>query len=560
VLRVVYAIALYGFFALILPRLTDHRFYSGVPSFSSGAELLGWGSWIFERLQSFQLWGIILFQPALMCGRITQEKERDSLVLLFLTELRPWEIVLQKYVGGLVPMLSFLFLSLPLAGVAYALGGLESHMIVDVALGLILTALQVGALALLFSAWCRTTVAALISTYIGGALLYFGPLLLGRMMYAHRHGVTLVFQYVSWQDIERWKLLNPTDGISLARSLNASLWLYLLPSIVAIVLCLVLSRWFLVRRAFVPPSHILPRFFARVDRWMKSINRLTGGVVLYRESSSLPVADPVFWRETQRRVLGKAHYLLRLLCVIEVPTVLLLSLLVVLGNGYETGGVLSYAAAVFVGLTIIVLGATASNSLVSERMGQTLDVLLTTPMRARDIVRQKERALRRLEWVLIVPLFTVFGTHAFFLTGFDQHSQSADWVSYLVCWALTLVIYLPMITWLSLWVGLRVRTRFQGILTTFSVLVFWMAVLPFAITTAAHWLDFDSTENDWVLMTSPASVPFLNEIGELHRIGHLPSEPGTAWSMIIINSSFYAIIALLIRLRLFRDADRCLRR
>jgi len=561
VLRVVYAMALYGLFAFALPRLTDRRYSGGGASFPSSTELLGFGSWIFERLQSFQLWGIILFQPALMCGRITQEKERDSLVLLFLTELRPWEIVLQKYVGGLVPMLSFLFLSLPLAGVAYALGGLESATIADVALGLVLTVLQVGALALLFSAWCRTTVAALISTYFWGALLYFAPLLFGRMLGARQHSGAWLLRNGGWQDTERWKLLNPTDGISLARSLHAPLWHYLLPSIGTILLCLGLTRWFLVRRAFAPPSHFLPRLFARIDRWMKGANRLAGGLVLYRESSSLPVTEPVFWRETQRRVLGKAHYLLRLLCAIEVPTVLLLmGLLTVFGDAYETGGMLAFATAVLVGLAVLILSATASNSLVSERVGQTLDVLLTTPVSAREIVRQKERALRRLEWVLVVPLLTVFSAHAFFLTSSDAGQPfPRDWIPYLVCWVLTLVIYLPMITWLSLWIGLRVRTRFQGILITLSVLIFWMVALPFTIGMTADRMGFNIEDCIWVLMVSPISVPFLNEIGELRRMGHLSNEHDI-WQIILLNSALYIGIALLIRLCLFQTADRSLRR
>ena len=41
-------------------------------------------------------------------------------MLLLLTELRPWQIVLQKYAGGLVPMLTFLMLGMPLAAIAYA--------------------------------------------------------------------------------------------------------------------------------------------------------------------------------------------------------------------------------------------------------------------------------------------------------------------------------------------------------------------------------------------------------------------------------------------------------
>lgn len=562
VLRVVYALALYGTFAFILPRMAGSimsgRLETGFgSSFPTTEDLLGMGSWIFGRLEAFQLWGIILFLPALMCGRITQEKERDSLVLLFLTQLRPWEIVLQKYLGGLVPMLSFLFLSLPLAAVAYALGGLESHAIGDVALGLLFTVLQIGALALMCSAWCRTTVGALIFTYVLGALSYFIPPLLGRALYALQYGGTpYYYRVLAWQQEERWKLLNPTDGISLARNLNQPIWLYLLPSLATIILCLALARWFLVRRAYVPPSNFLPRLFARIDRWMKAINRVTGGIVLYRDSGSLPVVDPVFWRDTQRRVLGKPHYLFRLLCAIEIPTVLMLCFLLLVDNS----DIMGFTVALLAGLAVLILSANASNSILSERLGQTFEVLLTTPMSARDIMRQKERALRRLEWVLAVPLLSIFGVHAFFLVDANSHAHGQTWVSYFTCWVLTLAVYLPMITWLSLWIGQRTRSRFQGILTVLGVLVGWALAMPIAMVIVAEQLHLSETRWTWLLMASPVSVPLLNEAGGLYHIGSLDTDPERVWPIIFLNTALYAGIALLIRRHLFRSADGCLRR
>ncbi|MEI9896551.1 MAG: ABC transporter permease subunit [Chthoniobacter sp.] len=152
-----------------------HRTFRWGDGANLPSTLLGLGRNLFEQLIVIQILGVILFQPALMCGRITQEKERDSLVLLFLTELRPWEIVLQKYVGGLVPMFSFLLIGLPLAGVAYAFGGLESHAIVLQVAGLLLLCLQLGALTLMCSAWCRSTVGALISSYVLAVVFYAGP-------------------------------------------------------------------------------------------------------------------------------------------------------------------------------------------------------------------------------------------------------------------------------------------------------------------------------------------------------------------------------------------------
>ena len=110
IFRVVYALALFAafllFFQSTLPRSVPNLLY-----------ILGSGRQMFEFLIIMQFFGVFIFLPAMMSGVLTYEKERDSLSLLFLTRLRPWEIVLQKYLGRLVPMFTFLLLSLPLLAV-----------------------------------------------------------------------------------------------------------------------------------------------------------------------------------------------------------------------------------------------------------------------------------------------------------------------------------------------------------------------------------------------------------------------------------------------------------
>jgi ABC-type transport system involved in multi-copper enzyme maturation permease subunit len=550
ILRVVYALLLFLIFWFTVPS----RMVSGDEDGSYlPYRLLGFGRQLFEQLTIIQIFGVLLFQPALMCGRITQEKERDSLVLLFLTKLRPWEIVLQKYLGGLVPMLSFLLLGLPLAGVAYAFGGVESRSLMIGGVGLLLLCLQVGALALMCSAWCRTTVSALISSYVVGIGFYLGPPLVGNLVWSLQKAMNPALTNEDhWRSDFRFSLI-PQAALELAtRGQPHTVWV-LAPSILSVFVLLLLTRLFLVRRAFLPPFDLLQRIFKWLDRVMKGANRFVGGVVLYRDGGSIPIDDPIFWRETQRRVLGKPHYLFRLLCALEIPTVLL-CLVVLLGNANTwSNGDLSVTAFILAALAMFTLSATAANSIVSERVGQTLEVLLTTPLKATQIIRQKERALRRLEWILAVPLITIFASRAFIMAG-DFGRLHDDWVAYFTCATLMVLIYLPMITWLSLWIGLRVRTRFQAILAALGALTSWMALTPLLAAI------FDNLNADahsrWWLLVSPVGLPSLNEFDRLPTLGGL----GSPWPAIVINAALYTIIALAIRRLLFRNAERCLRR
>ena len=78
----------------------------------------GEGRQIFEMIAGLQIFGIYAFLPAMLSGTITHEKERDSLQLLIITDLRPWQIVVQKLLGRMIPMIYFMLLSLPLLAVA----------------------------------------------------------------------------------------------------------------------------------------------------------------------------------------------------------------------------------------------------------------------------------------------------------------------------------------------------------------------------------------------------------------------------------------------------------
>ena len=117
VLRCAYAALLFIAFCVV--------FYGEAREVRSGFELLGRGRGMFVALVYIQFVGVLAFLPATMSGVITQEKEQRSLELLLLTDLRPSEILLQKYLGHLIPIFTFLLLSLPLLAICYAFGGVS---------------------------------------------------------------------------------------------------------------------------------------------------------------------------------------------------------------------------------------------------------------------------------------------------------------------------------------------------------------------------------------------------------------------------------------------------
>src|SRR5260221_2972503 len=113
-----------GLYAALL-FFSSYLFFYEIMQVGSASPLavLGRGREMYATLVGLQFAGVYLFMPAMTCGVLTQEKERASLQLLFLTRLGPWTILFEKLLGRVVPMLGFLLLSLPMLGIAYMLGG-----------------------------------------------------------------------------------------------------------------------------------------------------------------------------------------------------------------------------------------------------------------------------------------------------------------------------------------------------------------------------------------------------------------------------------------------------
>ena len=118
-LRVGYGILLYTIFVWTAYNLAG----------SGGLGALGIGRELLHRLVDLECWGILLFQPALMAGVITSEKERESFHLLVLAGMRPTKILLEKLAAGLLPMVTLLLLALPVGAITMGYGGVSLQLL-----------------------------------------------------------------------------------------------------------------------------------------------------------------------------------------------------------------------------------------------------------------------------------------------------------------------------------------------------------------------------------------------------------------------------------------------
>jgi ABC-type transport system involved in multi-copper enzyme maturation permease subunit len=492
---------------------------------------MGRGRFMFERLVTFQFWSIYLLLPAISCGALTVEKERNTLGLLLITSLRPWQIVVQKILGRVVPMLTYVLLSFPLMAVAYSFGGVTEDSLWSGTYLLVLTCVQVGTLAIACSAYFPTTVEAFVAHYV------LFVLLLGLFP-------------VAWGP----RLFEQADEVPFATTVASSMLLVILTSVFLV------AGWLSVEaRAFVPPKNALLGLFKRLDNWFNEANRVTGGVILVRDGDPLPREEPIAWRETAKKSLGTFRYLFRVLVLIEVPLLFICASLRLNGPGGADLRPISMSLYFLWFLAVVMIVVHGGSLISSERSRQTLDVLLTTPLSGRELLRQKLHGVWRLFRVLSVPFLTIF----LFETWWNQ-AATYRWL-YLPLELVALAVYLPLIAWIALAVGLKVRSQIKAVLTALALIGGWLIVPALFQAAWADLLGVRSSEGlrNVLLLNPSALIPALESVGE--RImappgSKNPGPPAPAWLAFAANLLLHGCALYAVRRWCLDNADRLLGR
>lgn len=600
VLRFVYAVLLILGVGLANLDALFQVSYQGVSVNSN----LGLGKQFFVKTLGIQIAGIYLFLPAIVCGVLTVEKERNTLGLLLITKLNPWTIIIEKFASRILPMLTFLLISLPLMSFMYSLGGLEPITLFLGIWFLLLSVLQIASLAVLASSFFSGTVGAFLGTYALILILSFGPLFLDIAIF------NTAIQTISRITFGRWLQWMFGDTISLELFFGPlTLWLFVppallefnmqangnlygmqmgiggtirhpylfallcgFPTLVSTGISLALARFFLIRRAFVTTTNPILSLFKWMDRIFVTANqRFARGVVLVKESQSLPDQQPVAWRETAKRSLGQFRYLVRVFVTLEVPTLLLVFLFATGPSGYDaqTGPVSALMFALWM-IAVVLIAVTASNLISNERSRQTLDVLLTTPLTSRDIILQKLRGVRRLMLVCAVPVVTCIIFQTWWRQTLHEISYpdqfqvigrpskpKYEWIEYLVTTLAGVIILFHLVMWLAFWIGMKMKSPSKAIITSLAVLVAWCA-LPAILTytvMAVYAGDVPigaGSEQTGVrlwFLTSPAFLVTNAEFVPFHTMTPIPYLP------VLLNSLIYGGCCWLLRYRVLSRAD-----
>ncbi|MCY2965474.1 MAG: hypothetical protein NT069_17880, partial [Planctomycetota bacterium] len=316
----------------------------------------------------------------------------------------------------------------------------------------------------------------------------------------------------------------------------------------------------LERRAFIPPKNLLLESFKWLDRRFNNMNRVTGGVVLVKDGEPLPGDRPIAWRETAKKSLGTFRYLFRVLMGLELPLVFVLYML---GTGETAGGTQIVVVTFYLyGLWLLAALMTVIHSaslISSERTRQTLDVLLATPLTGEELLLEKQDGVRRQFRVLLIPFVTIFLFQSWWFQGYPFM------LLYLGMSIASATIFMRLLTWVSLAIGLKVKSQIRAVLIISGVVTVWLAI-PIVIRRSWGALGNSSFPIwlDGILSMHPTEL--IRELERGLRVLRIPTpdrpnaEQPPLWAMLGLSLMAHLVATLLIRRYSLTNADRLLGR
>ena len=339
------------------------------------------GRELFSSLSALGLIYAVLAGPLSTTDCLSRERREGTLGLLFLTDLRSYDVVLGKMAVASLDILLDLLAALPIAAIPILLGGVTLPQLAIVALTLFNTAFLSLALGTCVSALSRSGRSALIVTLGILFLLTLGLIILGEGVLS-----------ISLGSPSNWwfYLLCPVYAMASCMDLRYGYpgwhyWINLLASHLFAWLCV----WVAISRTArswreVPVVGSFSRFETRLQRW-----RNGSGPAKARRRKAVFASNPITWLDARDRLPERILWVCLLAVAIigtllhshdaQLPDESWLIVLPVLGH---------------YGL-LVLLAVEAPRRLAEDRESGALELLLCTPVTPEQIIRGCMKALWR---------------------------------------------------------------------------------------------------------------------------------------------------------------------
>jgi ABC-type transport system involved in multi-copper enzyme maturation permease subunit len=374
------------------------------------------GEWFFQAVIGTQLTLVLLAAPAATAGAICIDKARGTMTHMLVTDLADFEIVLGKLAARLVPVVGLVACTLPMMELLMLFGGVAPESVWGAFVVTLGVALLGSSLGLWFSLWLNKTHEALLGTYALWCLWLLGlPLL------------QTVATTMAWSVPLPPLTINPFFLTLSQSSPGAVTWNYALAFLGATSgISALLIIWVILRLRFVCTRESLPRPWSRyarpptgkIDRIMRSPLPLT--------SPSLD-RNPLLWRECRRGRPSIWAIVVSFASIALASTSTIAAVLLP-----PDTKVAEWVNGLQISIGLLILTVMAATALGEERTRGSLDVLLTTPFSARQLVLGKWLGtFRRVALLAILPGLVVWVRAP--QGGFESVPAVAFMLAYVFC-------------------------------------------------------------------------------------------------------------------------------
>lgn len=384
---------------------------------SSGASLSSLAksaTQVFELVSMSQLLMVCVIAPIFAAAAITQEKDSQTFSILLSTPLSNAQIVLGSLLSRLYFVFVLLLASMPLFCIMMVYGGVTGN---EIGMSLAIaaaTATITASMAIAISVIKVGTGRTIFSFYLCIGLyltVLWGLSTLPRFIPPESQPAPAGIERMSWLAafhpfLSMGAVLNKTPapdfgsvahyGFPRAEWLAYPAMSYVVMSFLVSVVVVLASVWFVRRGGKVGEPTWIGRLLSRP--------KVDGGSGITRRPRHVS-ANPVAWREAKTKAAAGSGGSMRTILVMA-GAVAAGALLVAYMRGMATTEVRLWLKALVgmeLALALFIASATAATSMTREREGNTLDLLLATPLVSSQIIWGKVRGL----FSFAVPMLSV---------------------------------------------------------------------------------------------------------------------------------------------------------
>ena len=357
-------------------------------------DLARFGAICFQVFSLLQLTLVVFFSLLFAAGNIAQEKDRKTLILLLMTDLRNRELVLGKLTASLLIVGVLLAVSLPAFALTSLLGGVEIQQIGWSLAVTAAAALAAGSWGTLIAFWREKTFQTLAYSVLG-LVLFVGLIETLRAVLGPQ---SLAGEWLTLANPMRGLLLviDPLATVSQSAGVASHPLSYVLAML---GLAAALSAFTIARLRVWNPSD------------QRSQPTAPEGVSdAHRKAYTRKVwHNPIIWREICTSAYGRKVFVIKLAYLVAFLAAAWFASQA--SSDELILGMISPAGFAFVGvalLSLMLINAQAVTSFTTERDAKTLELLLVTDITAKEFIYGK---LGGIFWntkeVIVLPLLLV---------------------------------------------------------------------------------------------------------------------------------------------------------